>query len=79
MSQINRQNVSNLAPALVFNFGTTSRLQTTPIVVGGIIYLAIVWRYRRLLQLGALGNVLRRTRKSRADAAGRQTAGDAGP
>ena len=49
------------------------------IVVGGIIYLAVVWRYRRLLQLGALGNVLRRPRKSRADAAGRQAAGDVSP
>ena len=47
------------------------------IVLGGTIYLAVVWRYRRLLRVGALGNVLRRPRKSRADAAGRWQASDA--
>jgi alcohol dehydrogenase (cytochrome c) len=39
MNQINRSNVAKLAPAWIFHFPDTANLQTTPVVVGGIMYV----------------------------------------
>ncbi len=70
MNQINRSNISQLAPAWVFNFADTSSLQTTPIVVGGIMYVTSanecyaldagsgrqLWHFQRSRTQGLVGN-----------------------
>ena len=70
MTQINRSNVSALAPAWLFNFSSTSRLQTTPVVVDGIMYVTSgnecyaldagsgreLWHFERPRTEGLVGN-----------------------
>ncbi|MBI1356626.1 MAG: PQQ-dependent dehydrogenase, methanol/ethanol family [Acidobacteria bacterium] len=70
MTQISKSNVGSLAPAWLFNFASTSRLQTTPIVVGGIMYVTSanecyaldagsgqeLWHFQRPLTEGLIGN-----------------------
>ena len=70
MTQIDKSNVASLAPAWLFNFSSTSRLQTTPIVVDGIMYVTSanecyaldagsgkeLWRFQRPLTEGLIGN-----------------------
>lgn len=61
LASINRDNVSRLAPAWEFRSGVSATFQATPIVVGGVMYLALpfnhvvaldarngreIWRYR---------------------------------
>jgi alcohol dehydrogenase (cytochrome c) len=61
LSQITKANVARLAPKWVFSLANTSRLQLTPVVVGGIMYVPAanecyaldagtgreIWHYRR--------------------------------
>lgn len=70
MTQIEPSNVSSLAPAWLFNFLTTSRLQTTPVVVDGVMYVTSgnecialdagsgrqLWRFHRPKTEGLVGN-----------------------
>ncbi len=70
LKQINRSNIKDLAPAWLFNFSSTARLQTTPIVVGGIMYATSgnecyaldagsgreLWHFQRPLTEGLVGN-----------------------
>jgi alcohol dehydrogenase (cytochrome c) len=42
VDQINRANVARLAPAWIFTFSDSARLETTPIVVDGIMYVTAV-------------------------------------
>jgi alcohol dehydrogenase (cytochrome c) len=70
MNQINAGNVARLAPAWMFNFTSTSRLQTTPIVVEGIMYVTSanecyaldagsgkqLWHFQRPVTKGLVGN-----------------------
>lgn len=73
IDQVNRSNVAKLAPAWMFNLPNTSPLETTPVVIGGLMYVTAanecyaldagsgreVWHYRRA-----------RTKKLNGDAAG---------
>ena len=68
--EITPENVADLAPAWLFNFSSTSRLQTTPIVVGGVMYATSgneayaldagsgkeLWHFQRPLTEGLVGN-----------------------
>lgn len=70
MDQINTSNIGSLAPAWLFNFATTTRLQTTPIVVDGIMYVTSgnecyaldagsgrqLWHFQQPLTEGLVGN-----------------------
>ncbi len=70
MAQIDRSNVDSLAPAWLFNFSSTSRLQTTPVVVDGIMYVTSgnecyaldagsgreLWHFQRPKTEGLVGN-----------------------
>jgi alcohol dehydrogenase (cytochrome c) len=70
LNQINRDNVTHLAPAWVFNVPSTARLQTTPLVVGGIMYVTSanecyaldagsgrqLWHFQRPRTQGLIGN-----------------------
>ena len=70
MDQINKSNISRLAPAWLFNFSTTTRLQTTPVVVDGIMYVTSgnecyaldagsgreLWHFQQPLTEGLVGN-----------------------
>src|ERR1051326_171781 len=64
LDQINRQNVGNLKVAWVYQMATTHRIETTPIVVNGVMYVTEppsnvialdaatgrpFWRYKRSL------------------------------
>ncbi len=70
MDQINKSNVRRLAPAWLFNFTSTTRLQTSPVVVGGIMYVTSgnecyaldagsgreLWHFQQPLTEGLVGN-----------------------
>lgn len=70
MTQINTTNVSSLAPVWMFSLQNTSRLQVTPVVVGGIMYVTSanecyaldagtgrqIWHYRRPRTQALVGN-----------------------
>ena len=62
LTQVDRRNVKNLAMQWIFNAGVTGKLQTTPIVVGGVMFVTLlnnevyaldarngrqIWSYRR--------------------------------
>jgi alcohol dehydrogenase (cytochrome c) len=69
-TQINRDNVAQLAPAWIYNFTSNSNLQTTPLVVEGVMYVTSanevyaldagsgreIWRYQRARTRGLIGN-----------------------
>ena len=70
LSQINAGNVERLAPKWVFNFPNAGRLEGTPIVVDGLMYVTAaneayaldagtgheVWHYQRPRTQGLVGN-----------------------
>ena len=70
LSQIDRSSVERLAPRWMFTLPNTSRLQVTPVVVGGVMYVTSanecwaidagsgreIWRYQRPRTKGLIGN-----------------------
>jgi alcohol dehydrogenase (cytochrome c) len=70
VAQIDRGNVERLAPKWMFTLPNTSRLQVTPVVVGGVMYVTSanecwaidagsgreIWRYQRPRTKGLIGN-----------------------
>lgn len=70
MDQINRQNVARLAPKWIFPIPNATRLQVTPVVVDGIMYVTNpnecfaldagtgrqLWHYRRARTKGVIGD-----------------------
>jgi alcohol dehydrogenase (cytochrome c) len=70
LDQINRGNVARLAPKWVFSLAESSRLQVTPVVAGGIMYVTTanqcyaldagsgrqIWHYQRPRTRGLTGN-----------------------
>lgn len=70
LDQIDRANVSTLAPKWLFNLPNTARLQGTPVVVDGVMYVTSgnecyaldagsgrqIWRYQRARTKGQIGN-----------------------
>jgi alcohol dehydrogenase (cytochrome c) len=70
LSQITKENVSRLAPKWVFSLPNTGRLQVTPVVVDGIMYVAgpnecyaldagtgrQIWRYQRPRTRGVISD-----------------------
>src|SRR5689334_21410787 len=45
LTQINRDNVTKLAPAWSYKSGINATFQATPIVVGGVIYLSLPFNH----------------------------------
>ena len=70
LTQIDRSSVERLAPKWMFTLPNTSRLQVTPVVVGGVMYVTSanecwaidagsgreIWRYQRPRTKGLIGN-----------------------
>lgn len=70
LDAINRDNVAALAPAWMYNFTSNTNLQTTPVVVEGVMYVTSanevyaldagsgreIWRYQRARTRGLVGN-----------------------
>ena len=70
LAQIDRSNVERLAPKWMFTLPNTARLQVTPVVVGGVMYVTSanecwaidagsgreIWRYQRPRTKGLIGN-----------------------
>jgi alcohol dehydrogenase (cytochrome c) len=70
LMQIDRSNVERVAPKWMFTLPNTSRLQVTPVVVGGVMYVTSanecwaidagsgreIWRYGRPRTKGLIGN-----------------------
>jgi alcohol dehydrogenase (cytochrome c) len=70
LNQITRTNVTRLGPKWVFTLPNAARLQVTPLVVGGIMYVTNtnecyaldagtgrqIWRFQYARQRGAVGN-----------------------
>jgi alcohol dehydrogenase (cytochrome c) len=70
LTQINKNNVAKLAPAWIFPVGNVTQVETTPLVVEGVMYLSSanevwaldagtgrqVWHYRRARTQGVTGN-----------------------
>ena len=70
LTGINKQNVTALAPAWLFNFTSNNNLQTTPVVSEGVMYVTSanevialdagsgreIWRYQRARTRGLIGN-----------------------
>jgi alcohol dehydrogenase (cytochrome c) len=70
VAKIDRSNVGRLAPKWMFTLPNTSRLQVTPVVVGGVMYVTSanecwaidagsgreIWRYQRPRTKGLIGN-----------------------
>lgn len=70
LTQINRNNVARLAPKWVFTIGGAGRLEVTPVVVDGIMYVTVanqcyaldagtgreVWHYQRPRTQGMAGD-----------------------
>jgi len=73
MTQIDKANVPHLAPKWIFAIPDTTRSQTTPVVVGGVMYIAAhnecfaldagtgrqIWRYQRPHTPAAVNDVNR--------------------
>jgi alcohol dehydrogenase (cytochrome c) len=73
LTQINRDNVSRLAPRWIFSLPDTASLQVTPVVVDGIMYVTSanecyaldagtgrrIWHYRRPRTAGLVGDAAR--------------------
>jgi len=85
MDQINARNVSKLAPKWVFSLTNTSPLETTPVVVDGIMYVTSanecyaldagtgrqIWHFRRPKTEGLTGNAAAGMNRGVAIAGGR--------
>ena len=70
LTQIDKSNVTRLAPGWVYTIPTSARLQVTPVVVGGIMYVTSanecyaldagngreIWRFQRPRTKGLVGN-----------------------
>ena len=70
LTQLDRTSVERLAPKWMFTLPNTSRLQVTPVVVGGVMYVTSanecwaidagsgreIWRYQRPRTKGLVGN-----------------------
>jgi alcohol dehydrogenase (cytochrome c) len=70
LTQINKGNAAKLAPKWIFSLPNTSRLQVTPVVVGGVMYVTSanecyaldagsgreIWHYQRPRTKGLVGN-----------------------
>jgi alcohol dehydrogenase (cytochrome c) len=70
LTQINKGNAAKMAPKWIFSLPNTSRLQVTPVVVGGVMYVTSanecyaldagsgreVWHYQRPRTKGLVGN-----------------------
>jgi alcohol dehydrogenase (cytochrome c) len=70
LNQINRKNVSKLAPKWVFSLPNTAPLQATPVVAGGLMYMTsanecyaldagsgrLIWHYQRPRTRNLTGN-----------------------
>ncbi len=70
LTQINKSNVARLAPKWVFSIPNTSRLEVTPVVVDGVMYVTSanecyaldagsgrqIWHYQRPRTRGLIGN-----------------------
>ncbi len=70
LTQINKSNVSRVSPKWMFSLPNTSRLQVTPVVVGGVMYVTSanecyaldagtgreIWHYQRPRTKGLVGN-----------------------
>jgi alcohol dehydrogenase (cytochrome c) len=70
LAQITTGNVSRMVPKWIFSLPNTSRLQVTPVVVNGVMYVTIanecyaldagtgreIWHYRRPRTKGLVGN-----------------------
>ncbi len=70
LAQIDRTTVERLAPKWMFTLPNTARLQVTPVVVGGVMYVTSanecwaidagsgreIWRYQRPRTKGLIGN-----------------------
>ena len=70
LDQINKQNLNRLAPRWTFTLPNTGRLQMTPVVAGGIMYVTSanecyaldagsgrqIWHYQRPRTKGLIGN-----------------------
>jgi alcohol dehydrogenase (cytochrome c) len=70
LAQIDRSNVERLAPKWMLTLPNTARLQVTPVVVGGVMYVTSanecwaidagsgreIWRYQRPRTKGLIGN-----------------------
>jgi alcohol dehydrogenase (cytochrome c) len=70
LAQIDRTNIGRLAPKWMFTLPNTSRLQVTPVVVGGVMYVTNanecyaldagtgreIWHYQRPRTKGVIGN-----------------------
>jgi alcohol dehydrogenase (cytochrome c) len=70
LDQINKSNVSRLAPKWIFTLPDTSQLEVTPVVVDGVMYVTAanecyaldggtgrqIWHYRRRRTRGLIGN-----------------------
>ena len=70
LEQVNKKNVGRLAPKWVFTVPSPSRLEVTPVVVGGIMYVTNanecyaldagsgrqIWQYQRPRTKGLIGN-----------------------
>ena len=70
LTQISKTNVAKLAPAWIFPVGNVNQVETTPLVVEGVMYLSSanevwaldagsgrqVWHYRRARTQGIAGN-----------------------
>ncbi len=69
-TQLNKSNVERLAPRWIYTIPTSTRLQTTPVVVDGIMYVTSanecyaldagngreIWRFQRPRTKGLVGN-----------------------
>ncbi|MEZ5396706.1 MAG: PQQ-dependent dehydrogenase, methanol/ethanol family [Bryobacterales bacterium] len=70
MDQIDKSNISRLAPAWLFNFSSSSHLQTTPVIADGVMYVTSgnecyaldagsgreLWHFQQPLTEGLIGN-----------------------
>ncbi len=70
LTQLNKSNVERLAPRWIYTIPTSVRLQTTPVVAGGIMYVTSanecyaldagngreIWRFQRPRTKGLVGN-----------------------
>jgi alcohol dehydrogenase (cytochrome c) len=85
VDQINRATVERLAPAWIFTFSDASRLEVTPIVVGGVMYVTaanecyaldagsgrVIWHFKRPRSKGLAGDAASGINRGAAVAGGR--------
>jgi alcohol dehydrogenase (cytochrome c) len=85
LAQITKENVGRLGPKWMFSLPNTARLQVTPVVVGGIMYVSAanecyaldagtgreIWHYRRARTRGMAGDAAGGTNRGVATAGAR--------